>query len=140
MHQVKRLNFLHSEINGVFHGAAVKLGLSDSALYILYTICNIGSPCPLASIIQMTGISKQTIHSALQKLEGEGLLYLQTLTGRKKAVCLTEAGKALAEKTAGKLLQIENEIYESWTQEERDLYLELTQRYLQQLRTRFQEV
>lgn len=140
MNELKRYNFLVSEINGVFHDAAVMMGLSDSAMTVLYAICNSGDACPLQQIVRMTGTSKQTINSALRKLEAEGILYLETAGGRKKTVCLTEAGKELTRNTAGKLIQTENNIFASWPEEDRRKYLELTQRYLDQLREKIKEL
>ena len=40
---------------------------------------------------------------------------------------------ALAEKTILKIINIENEIFASWTKYERETYIELTKRYMNQL-------
>ena len=140
MNQVKRINYLHSEINNVFHEMSQQMGLSDSVSCILYTICNFGDSCLLTDIINMTGIPKQTVNSALRKLEGEGYLQLETAQSRRKKVVLTEAGKLLTRKTAEQMIRMENEIYASWTEEERQLHLALTQRYLDQLKEKAKEL
>lgn len=69
---MKRFNYLTTEIDAAYHEAALKLGLSDSAMLILYAICNSGDECPLSDIPHLSGISKQTVNSALRKLEHEG--------------------------------------------------------------------
>ena len=140
MNQVKRINYLHSEINNVFHEMSQQMGLSDSVSCILYTICNFGDSCMLTDIINMTGIPKQTVNSALRKLEGEGYLRLETAQSRRKKVVLTEDGKLLTRKTAEQMIRMENEIYASWTEEERQLHLTLTQRYLDQLKEKAKEL
>ena len=140
MNQVKRINYLHSEINNVFHEMSQQMGLSDSVSCILYTICNFGDSCLLSEIINMTGIPKQTVNSALRKLEGEGYLRLESTQTRRKKVVLTEAGKLLAQNTAEQMIRMENEIYASWTEEERQLHLALTQRYLDQLKEKAKEL
>ena len=140
MNQVKRINYLHSEINNVFHEMSQQMGLSDSVSCILYTICNYGDSCLLTDIINMTGIPKQTVNSALRKLEGEGYLRLETAQSRRKKVVLTEEGKLLTRKTAEQMIRMENEIYASWTEEERQLHLTLTQRYLDQLKEKAKEL
>ena len=38
--EMKRYNYLVGEIDAVYHEASLKLGLSDSALNILYAICD----------------------------------------------------------------------------------------------------
>ena len=140
MNEVKRINYLHSEINNVFHEMSQQMGLSDSVSCILYTICNFGDSCMLTDIINMTGIPKQTVNSALRKMEGDGYLQLETTQTRRKKVVLTEAGKLLAQNTAEQMIRMENEIYASWTEEERRLHLTLTQRYLDQLKEKAKEL
>lgn len=127
---LKRHNHLFGEMDAAYHEAALKLGLSDSAMRILYAICNEGTCCPLSDICKMSGISKQTINSALRKLEQEEIIYLENYQGRKKMVHLTENGLKLVDGTVARVIQIENEIFESWTVEERKQFLELTQRFL----------
>ena len=74
---------------------------------------------------------EQNFNSALRRLEEEGTIVLQADSGRRKRVCLTDSGKALSRETVYRLIEIENSIYEMWTQEERDSYIGLTQRYLE---------
>ena len=47
---IKRFNYLNNEIESAYHDAALKLELSDSAMIILYTVCNNGENCPLSDI------------------------------------------------------------------------------------------
>ena len=131
---IKRYNHLSGEIDAVYHEMSFKLGLSDSAMIVLYTICDRGSPCPLRKICRCSGLSKQTVNSALRKLETEGAVYLKPVSARSKSVCLTEAGQALAVRTAGKIIEIENDIFASWPREDVEQYLELTERFLLALR------
>lgn len=140
MNEVRRINLLHSEIGNVYHEMSMQLGLSDSVSSILYTICNFGDSCLLGDIVSMTGIPKQTVNSALRKLEGEGVLRVETADRRRKRVVLTESGKSLAQQTAGQMIRMENEIFSSWQEEELALYMELIQRYLVQLKEKAKEL
>lgn len=128
--ELKRFNYLTSEIDAAYHEAALRLGLSDSAMLVLYAVCANGGDCPLSDICRLSGTSKQTINSALRKLEAEGLLYLEASGGRKKQVRLTDLGRERAQNTVARLIEIENELFGSWTPSERNVYIELTQRYL----------
>lgn len=132
--QIKRFNLLTSEIDAAYHEATLRLGLADSAMIILYTICLFGGSCLLSRIIALSGLRKQTVNSAIRKLEKEGVLYLEAGEGRKKRACLTGKGQELAKGTVLRLMEIENEIFAEWAPEERDLYVELTQRYLAMFR------
>lgn len=127
--ELRRFNHLLGEINGVYHEAAVKLGLSDSAMSVLYTLCSEGDPCPLHEIVRQSGASKQTINSAIRKLEEEGIVLLEAAGGRGKNVRLTEQGRELTRRTAVPLIELEDGIYASWSREELRTYLELTGRF-----------
>ena len=137
---MRRFNHLVGEIDGVYHEMSLKLGLSDSATIVLYTICSSGSSCPLRDICLRSGLSKQTVNSALRKLEAEGVVYLEPVSARSKSVCLTEAGQALAAKTAGRIIRIENDIFDSWPQADVEQYLELTERFLLALREKAEQL
>ncbi|MDO4325337.1 MAG: helix-turn-helix domain-containing protein [bacterium] len=140
MEEMKRFNYLTSEIDAAYHDVALKLGLSDSAMQVLYAICNNGESCLLSDICKLSGTSKQTINSALRKLEAEDVVYLQSFNGKQKRVCLTENGKVLVKNTVVRLIEIENAIFGSWTKEDQDMYLALTQRYLASFKEKIKEL
>ena len=131
---MKRCNHLQGEIEAAYHEAALKFGLADSTQFILYTICYLGDNCPLSDIVRMTGISKQTINSALRNMEKQGLIRLASATPKTKNVVLTEKGEILAQKTVIRLMQAEDEIFSSWTEEDVQKYLELNDRFLNGLK------
>ncbi len=131
---VKRYNLLISEIEGIYHDIARGMGLADSESMILYTMCDHGDPCPLSVITSCTGLRKQTINSALRKLEAEGAVHMESTQGRNKNVCFTEKGRQLAENTVKKIINAENEIFAEWSLEEQEKYLELTEKYAKRLR------
>ena len=137
---LKRVNYLLSEINAVYREASSALGISDSVMQILYTICNYGDSCLLGDILRMTGLPKQTVNSALRKLEGEGIVYLRSAEKKKKSVHLTEKGKSLASATVLWLMEMENTVFDSWTAEERQSYLRLNQKYLTQFKETIKEL
>lgn len=138
--EMRRYNHLVGEIDGVYHEMSLKLGLSDSAMIVLYTICDSGSSCPLRDICRRSGLSKQTVNSALRRLEAAGAVFLESVSARNKNVCLTESGQVLAEKTAERIIRIENDIFDAWPREDVERYLELTARYLFALREKAGEL
>ena len=69
--QLRRFNRLVGETDAVYHELANRLGLSDSAFQILYTLRAEGGACPLRDICAFSGLTKQTVNSALRKLEGQ---------------------------------------------------------------------
>ena len=132
--EMKRYNHLVGEINAVYHEISLNLGLSDSAMVILYSICDNGDSCLLQEISRRSGVSKQTINSAIRKLEEEGIVYLKSAGAKNKNVCLTDEGKQLAKHTAIRLIEIENDIFASWEKKDVEKYLELTERFLTSLK------
>lgn len=129
----KRFNYILGEINAIYHDISLKLGLSDSAMQILYAICDMGEGCLLRDICRHSGHSKQTINSALRKLEQDNIIILDKTDTRYKTVRLTDTGRKLADKTANRIIEMENSIFASWTKEEVNNYLNLTQKYLNNL-------
>ena len=74
--QIHKLNYLTSDLDGLYHQASLQIGVADSVMRVLYAIYDNGDGCPLQTICRQSGISKQTVNSALRKLEGDGILYL----------------------------------------------------------------
>ena len=132
--KIYRINCLTEETDSIYHQAAVQFGLSDSSLLIFYMLYTNKGQCRLSDLYMVSGTSKQTVNSAIRKMEKEGMVYLEMYDGKSKMVYLTEKGKSYAEKTAGKLYEAECETFREWTQEEIDQYLQLTERYNRTLR------
>lgn len=140
MHYItsEQYTYLAGEINALYHEAAVKMGLSDSVQNILYVLCDQGSRCSQSEIGRLTGISRQTINSAIRKLERDGIVYLEQGRGRNTIVCLTEQGKAFAAQRVVPMLEAEQKIWNEWTPEEQREYLRLTQKYRDGLKRHLQ--
>ncbi len=130
VHRMHRFNYFQGELDAAYHEAALKLGLSDSAMRILYTVCDNGECCLLQDICRHSGLSKQTINSALRKLEQDGIVYLEKVSAKSKNVCLTDAGKALAARTARRILELEDAVFSQWSEEDIQKYLYLTEKFL----------
>lgn len=137
---VSRINLLTAELEAIYHRVAWKLGVSDSSMRVLYVIHEKEGDCLLADICRESGISKQTINSALRKLESEEILYLKQHKGNAKRVCLTERGKTYVAKTAALLFAAECNAFEDWTDEEVEEYLRLMEKYNLSLRRQIKKI
>ena len=94
---LKRLNHLQCEMSAVYHEMSLSVGQSDSVIQILYTICDSGGEsCLLHDICNLTGLPKQTINSAIRKLEDEDIVFLEAANAKNKRVFLTQKGKQLS--------------------------------------------
>lgn len=138
--EARRYNRILSEINAVYHEIALKQGFSDSIMSILYIIADNDGTCLISDLVKQSGLNKQTINSALRKLEEESILYLEAAGGRSKRIVLTEKGTSVVHNTVDRVIAVENKIYSSWKPEEWALYLELTERYLNELKEKMKEI
>lgn len=116
-------------MEALYHQVSLKLGISDSAMRSLYTVYDNGGTCLLSDIYKQSGISKQTVNSAIRKLESDEILYLELETGREKRVYLTEKGKNYVEKTVARLYAAECEIFATWSEEEINSYIRCMEKY-----------
>lgn len=137
---LKKYNCLYREADDFYHLIALESGLSDSAFWSLYTICEFGDGCLQRDICKISSISKQTIHSCIRKLEQEGYLYLKPGKGRDKHIFLTEAGERLVEEKIAPIIRMENAAMEDMGEQERDEMLRLTKKYITLLRTKFEQL
>ncbi len=131
---IKRFNLLIQEVNAAYHTISRKLDMTDSAFTVIYIMYENGGSCPLNEIIKTTGISKQTVNSALRRLEADESVYLERAGGNSKTVHFTEKGRELAEATVRKIRDEENAVFDSWTETEREMYFRLTERYAEQMK------
>ncbi|MDO5376711.1 MAG: winged helix-turn-helix transcriptional regulator [Clostridia bacterium] len=142
MHYSQARTFTHmsGEIDSLYHEAAVRIGVSDSVLNILYIVCEKGGQCFQSDIFRLTGMSRQTINSSIRNLEKSEIVYLEQGIGRNTIVYLTEKGKRFTEEKIRPLFEIENRIWQEWTAEEQEIYLTLTQKYRDTLKKYMKEI
>lgn len=126
---VQKLNALSNDLDALYHQAAKKFALSDSVLFVTYMIHEKGDGCLLHDICSETHISKQTINSAIRKLEQDNILFLEADKGRNKRIRLTVQGKVFVESTASRLLEAECNAFSSWSDEELEMYVRFMERY-----------
>ena len=127
---IHRINYLTSELDALYHTMSQKLGISDSVSRILYTIYDSGNTCPLCDVYKKTGISKQTVNSAIRSLETDGVLFLVPYEGRSKKIVLTDKGEELVRNTAARLFAAEARVFAGWSTEETDCYLHLIEKFV----------
>ena len=138
--QIHRINTLTAESDFLYHQAALKLGVSDSMLRVLYTILDQGDGCPLADVCRQSALSKQTVNSVIRQLESAGMLTLAPYRGNAKKVMLTPQGQAYAQQTAGRLYDAEVRVYSDWSEDEVQHNLLLMQKYNSGLRAQLDKL
>lgn len=127
--RVHRINCLSNDLDALYHRAARSFGLADSVLIVAYMIHEKGDGCLLYDICSDSGLSKQTVNSAIRYLENGGVLFLEKDLGKTKRIRLTKAGQDFIERTAGRLFEAECEAFKDWSNEEFETYLRLMAKY-----------
>ena len=127
---------IYNETNLLYHRLARTCGLSDCALWLLYTLRAEESPLTQTQLSEMLSLPKQTVNSALKKLVEAGCLRLEAADGnlKNKQVLVTEAGDTFLHRTVDRVFALEDAAVSRLTGEERAALLALSQKLLDAFR------
>lgn len=128
-------------LDDLYRGAAKRCGIAECAFWILYTLRVEDKSFTQAEICEFLIEPKQTVNSALKKLEAEGYLALSAgADQRSKLVRLTEKGEQLARLRIDPVPEAEAGALRAMSPDDRAAYFRLTRQYRllfeQQLRAR----
>ena len=132
-------NKFDKELDELYHETALKMGISDSAFCIFYILYNLGDGCLQKDICHEAFANKQTVNSSIRKLVQEGYIYLKQGRGRDKHIFLTESGQ-FVENHIVPVVQKENEAFSALKEEEQKELLRLANIYMENLRTKLNEL
>ena len=133
LNEIHRINYLTSEMDSIYHQASLRLGISDSVSIILYTIQYKGESCLLSDVYKSSGVSRQTVNSAIRRLEADGVLYLEPYAGRAKKIVLTNKGRDYIRQTVARLLEAEIRAFDGWSEDEIKTHIGLMEKYTESL-------
>lgn len=136
----KELDRLNKQTDDLYHAIALKAGISDTAFMVLYYIRELGDGCLQKDICNRCFLSKQTIHSAVRKLEKSELLRSHAGKGRDRHLFLTENGEAFVREKVVPVFWAENRAFAVLTPQEQKELVRLNQKYLDQLRIQTQRL
>lgn len=127
---LSKLNNILKENDEIYRNAAKNSGLSDCAFWILYTLRDEGNITTQSEICSAIYLPKQTVNSAMKKLENDGYIQLlNTNDRRSKQVSLTPKGLALAEMTVDRVIARETEALSGMTPDEKETFLQSFRKY-----------
>lgn len=138
--EMKRINNLTSEINELYHEYSRKMGISDSVCVVLYGMCELGDGCTQNDICRQSGMSKQTVHSAVRSLQAQGYIVASEANGRSVHLSLTQAGQEMVREKIWPLVRLENDVLAGWKREELAEYERLIARMCDDIKERVQRV
>ncbi len=127
-----QINVILNELNAKYHELYFKLGMSDSEACILYLLYDMKEPITQNYIVQTTGVSKQTIHSAIQKLKNDGIIEMSEENKKNKFIIVTKYGQSYLEEKIKPIIKIEESIFQQWTQSQQEKYISLMEKFQKQ--------
>lgn len=122
---------LFRETDRLYYTIAKGCGLSECAYWVMYAIKEAEGRTTLRQVCERWSYSKQTVNSAVKRLEGRGLVTLEFEPGsrKNKMVLLTAAGRKLCEEKIGPAMEAERRAFGSLEPEEREALLRLVEKY-----------
>lgn len=130
-------NQLYKEMDEIYHLYAKRHGLSDTALWMLYSLCQSDTAYTQREFCAAWHYPPQTTNSALKNLENQGIIALKAIPGNQKNkwIVLTPKGEETAQTVILPLIHAEQRAFQDLTGEERDALLALTRKYVEHLRS-----
>ena len=119
------------ETDALYSQLAERSGVSDSMLWVLYAVHMSGAQCTQRDISRIWAMSKQTVHSALKKLQEGGYITMEVSPSdrRSKHIYLTEYGLSFVRANIDGIFAAEQEAFCAMEEEERQALLRISGKY-----------
>ncbi|MDE7191108.1 MAG: MarR family transcriptional regulator [Clostridia bacterium] len=131
---IKLYNEIYKAGNRIYHAFALKCGLSDSALTIMYELRMEGQEgITQRDLGAMLSLSKQTVNSSTKSLADMGLVELRDgkVDKREKAVILTDKGEKFCIDKIDRIIHAEERAFSRLTEEEAQALMSAEKKYYQ---------
>lgn len=133
-------NQLLKACDTIYHDAAVRAGLSDCAFWILHALHDADHPLTQSEIGDNASMPRQTVNSALKKLEKDGYLTLAKIDGKMgKTIHLTKLGGEFVQRHIAPLAAAEERVCATFTQQEQEAFLSTFRTLVDRLRQEMEE-
>ncbi len=135
-------NQLYKEMDEIYHLYAKKHGVSDTALWLMYSLYLNDAENTQSEICSAWHCAPQTINSALKRMENQGLILLDAVPGnqKNKLIKLSEKGREMIEKAIAPLVEAEQKAFQGLKPKEKAALFALTRKYTQLLRSQMDKI
>ena len=130
-----RYNQLCRGYDDIYRQAALEAGISFVPYYILVMLCCTDQPQTQSDIQKNSFYPKQTINSAVMRLQALGYLEPHP-QGRRKILILTDAGRKFCDLKVVPILTAEQESFMELSLQEQEQLLETTEKHIRLFRQR----
>lgn len=139
--RLKRYNTITKENDEIYRDIAKKFGVSEYAFWILYFLRTEYAEPVQSEICNSFFQPKQSVNSALKKLEAEGYITLETGSSRRrKRIILTPAGIKLCKETVDPVIEAEKRALGSLTAKQQEVFMALYEQFTEQLKINIQSI
>ena len=128
----REVNNVYKKNCEVYYKLAAHFGMTETMFDILYFVRENDGGYTQAQLCDSLYLRKQTVNSALKKLEKDGVIYLSQDSGNKKnkTIHYTEKGKELARRIVDPIFELEKRAFERLTPQEREGVLYYGRRHI----------
>ena len=130
---LKKFNYkkFFKENNTIYHNYAKQCAISDTTLWILYSVLEHDEAYTQRELCAEWFFSPQTVNTALKNLEKQEIIKLVPVPGNRKnkQILLTESGEKLAQEIVLPIMQAEQRAFMKMSEDERSMLLAITQKH-----------
>lgn len=125
-------NQLYKKMDEIYHLYAKRMGISDTALWLLYSLYEEGTAYTQRELCSIWQLPPQTVNSALKTLERQEIIALVPIPGnqKNKRIALTTKGEEMTREIIHPLILAEQRTFAGLTEAEREALLSLTQKHV----------
>lgn len=133
---IEQIEQIQKEQESIYHHAAVRFGISDTVMWILYNIYEAKEIYTQQELCKKCFWPKQTVNTAVANLVKNGYVRLEMIPGTRnqKKILLTQAGIELAQNTTEYVKAAELRAYGKLSKEELRMLLDVNQKLTSYLR------
>ena len=126
---------------GIYHQAAVRLGISDKEFWVWYTLIVMGEEYSQREICEIWSLPKQTVNSVVANMVKKEFIKLEVVPGmrNRKLLRLTDIGKSYGEAIVRPVFEAEYRTIARLSEQERQVCVSLMGKYIRYLKEELHE-
>lgn len=135
------LNQQIKELAGIYHQAAVGIGVSDNEFWVWYTLLVMGEEYSQQDICEIWSLPKQTVNSVVANMVKKEFIKLEVVPGtrNRKLLRLTDIGKNYGEAIVQPIFEAEYRTIARLSEQERQVCISLMGKYIRYLKEELHE-
>ena len=140
--QFEQIDIYAKKEDSLFQQTSKRIGITNATLYILIYLYRSLEPCSQNDIVENWFFPKQTVSFTINKLVEQNLVYMTPIENskNKKAIKLTDEGMEYCKEHIIPVIHAQEEAFLSLTDEEREAFVHVTNKYYQLLQKNLKNI